>query len=159
MQPAPNGWSRISSSVVYDDARAAIQWLCKAFGFEVRVIVESSDGKLMHSELVFGDGDSVVMVAQAGNRPHYTSPREAGGNTQSLMVFVDDVESHAANAVKHGARVFEEMRVSDYGKEYWSDRSYGAVDLEGHHWWFTQRLATHNTRWSEVRNKVDKSDH
>lgn len=157
MQPSPNGWSRISSSIVYDDARAAITWLCDAFGFEVRLMVQSSDGKLVHSELVYGEG--VVMIAQAGARPHYVSPREAGGNTQSLMVFVDDVEAHAAHAVKHGARVFEELRVSDYGKDYWSDRSYGAIDLEGHHWWFTQRLATHNPRWSEVRDKLDTSDH
>jgi uncharacterized glyoxalase superfamily protein PhnB len=157
MQTSPNGWPRISASVVYDDARAAIQWLCKAFGFEVRVMVESSDGQLVHNELVYGDG--VVMVAQAGTRPHFKSPTAVGGNTQSLMIYVDDVESHAANAVKNGARIFEEMRVTDFGKEYWSDRSYGAVDLEGHHWWFCQRLATHNPRWSEVRNKLDKSDH
>jgi uncharacterized glyoxalase superfamily protein PhnB len=142
---------------VYDDARAAIEWLCKAFGFEVRLIVEGPDDKLVHSELVFGEG--VVMVAQAGARPHYKSPRETGGNTQSLMVFVDDVEAHAANAARHGARIFDELRVTDYGKDYWSDRSYGAVDVEGHHWWFVQRLATHNPRWSETRNKVDKSEH
>lgn len=157
MQPAPNGWTHISASVVYDDARAAIRWLCEAFGFEVRLLVESSDGKLAHSEIVYGDG--VVMVAQAGARPHFTSPKTAGGNTQSLMVYVDDVEAHAANAVKHGARIFDELRVTDYGKDYWSDRSYGAIDLEGHHWWFVQRLATHNPRWAEVRDKVDKSDH
>ena len=26
------------------------------------------------------------------------------------------------------------------GADYWADRSYGAVDPEGHLWWFTQRI-------------------
>ena len=69
MQTSPNGWPRISASVVYDDARAAIQWLCKAFGFEVRLLVESSDGKLMHSELVYGDG---VVSARGGRADDWT---------------------------------------------------------------------------------------
>jgi uncharacterized glyoxalase superfamily protein PhnB len=156
MQTVPNGWPRISSSLVYDDARAAIQWLCKAFGFEVRLIAESSSGEIVHSELVYGEG--VIMVAQSGQRPHFKSPRAAGGNTQSVMVYIDNVEEHLARAREQGAKVFEELRESDHGPEYWVDRSYGAVDPEGHHWWFVQRLKTHDTRWSEVRNKVVKHD-
>jgi len=158
MKPTPNGWPRISSALVYDDARKAIDWLCKAFGFEVRLLVESKDGELVHDELVLGDG--VIMIAQSGKRPHFKSPSAAGGgNTQTLMVYVDDVEAHLANARKHGAKIFQELETTDYGPEYWSDRTYGAIDLEGHHWWFVQRLKTGNERWSEVRNKIDKSDH
>jgi len=158
MQPLPNGWPRISSAVVYDDARAAIDWLCKAFGFEVRLLVESKGGELVHDELVLGEG--VIMVAQSGKRPHFKSPRATGGgNTQTLMIYVDDVETHLANASKHGAQIFQELETIDYGPEYWSDRTYGAIDPEGHCWWFAQRLKTHNPRWAEVRNKVDTSDH
>ncbi len=40
MNPVPRGWPRISSSVVYQDAAAAIDWLCDAFGFEIRLKVE-----------------------------------------------------------------------------------------------------------------------
>ncbi len=40
MKPTPSGWPRLSSSVFYDDPRAAIDWLCRAFGFEVRLKVE-----------------------------------------------------------------------------------------------------------------------
>ena len=29
-----------------------------------------------------------------------------------------------------------------YGEEYWADRSYGAVDCGGHHWWFAERVTT-----------------
>ena len=53
---------------------------------------------------------------------------------------VDDVEAHCAQARAAGARITDEPQVHDYGEDYWADRSYGCHDLEGHHWWFTQRL-------------------
>jgi uncharacterized glyoxalase superfamily protein PhnB len=37
MRPTPAGWPRLSSSIFYQDAAAAIDWLCRAFGFEVRL--------------------------------------------------------------------------------------------------------------------------
>jgi uncharacterized glyoxalase superfamily protein PhnB len=154
MKPVPDGWLRISPSLNYDDARAAIDWLCKAFDFELRLLVETGDGAVAHSELVYGDG--VIMVAQAGNRPAMQSPKPGGGSTHSLMVYVDDLESHCAKARAHGATITVEPKVSDYGPEYWVDRSYGAIDCGGHHWWFTQRVQTGNPTWSKVRNKVDR---
>jgi len=56
------------------------------------------------------------------------------------MVFVDDVEAHFQRAKARGAKIVTEPKTSDYGEDYWTDRSYGAVDPEGHMWWFTQRL-------------------
>ena len=145
MKATPRGWPRLSSAVFYDDAARAIDWLCRAFGFDVRLKVEGEGGRIEHSELIYGEG--LIMVAQAGanaRRPgltYPTSPQSVGGrNTQSLMLFVDDVEAHCARAREAGATIFAEPEVHDYGAEYWSDRSYGAVDPEGHHWWFTQRL-------------------
>jgi len=32
MKPTPPGWPRISAALFYDDPRAAIDWLCEAFG-------------------------------------------------------------------------------------------------------------------------------
>ena len=43
MKPTPPGWPRISSSVCYQDPAKAIDWLCNAFGFEVRLKVEGDD--------------------------------------------------------------------------------------------------------------------
>ena len=56
------------------------------------------------------------------------------------MLYVDDVDAHCSRARAAGASIFAEPEVHDYGADYWSDRSYGAVDPEGHHWWFTQRI-------------------
>ena len=38
------------------------------------------------------------------------------------------------------AAIFDEPKVHDYGEDHWADKSYGATDPEGHHWWFTQRV-------------------
>ena len=146
MKPTPAGWPRISSSIFYQDAATAIDWLCKAFGFEVRLKVESEGGRIVHSELTYGDG--LVMVSQeqvdSPERPwkhSMRSPRSLGGmTTQSLMLFVDDADAHCVHARAMGARVVEEPATHDYGAEYWADRSYGALDPEGHLWWITQRV-------------------
>ena len=54
MNPTPADWPRISSSVFYDDAGAAIDWLCRAFGFEVRLKVEGEGAASSTRRLVFG---------------------------------------------------------------------------------------------------------
>lgn len=139
MNPSPRGWPRISSSLYYQDANAAIEWLGRAFGFEPRLIVEGDGGDVVHSELAFGDG--LVMVSSAGRSAWFRSPRGLdGGNSQSLLVYVDDVDAHCARARAAGATIATEPKTTDYGDAYWCDRVYEAVDLEGHHWWFSQRL-------------------
>jgi len=144
MKDTPPGWPRISSGLYYRDAAAAITWLCSAYGFEIRLKVEGEDGRIQHSELTYGDG--LIMVGQ--EEPEGTarfgrrcvSPLTAGGNTQTLMLYVDDVDAHCAHARAQGATIVSEPTVHDYGEEYWADRSYGALDPEGHVWWFSQRL-------------------
>jgi uncharacterized glyoxalase superfamily protein PhnB len=142
MKPTPAGWPRISSGIWYQDAQKAIDWLCKAFGFEVRLKVEEG-GKIMHSELLFGDGVIMVGSTEAGkpDEGHRKSPRDAGGaNTQNMMVYVDDVDAHCERARAAGATITSEPKTTDYGEGYWADRTYEAEDLEGHRWWFAQRM-------------------
>jgi uncharacterized glyoxalase superfamily protein PhnB len=145
MNQPPAGWPRISSAVFYEDAAAAIPWLCRTFGFEVRLKVEGESGRIEHSELVFGGG--LIMVGSAGGKSDRPgplpckSPRALGGaNTQTLCVCVDDVDAHCERARAAGAKIVEAPSTQDYGEEYWSDRTYRAEDLEGHHWWFLQRV-------------------
>jgi len=147
MKPTPPGWPRISSALYYDQAKSAIDWLCDAFGFEIRLKVEGEGGRIEHSELVFGDG--LVMVSDVAGKteklPQIASPGQIEGrNTQNLMVYVDDVEAHCATARAAGATIVVEPKTSDYGEEYWTDRSYECVDPGGHHWWFCQRLRSPN---------------
>src|SRR5262245_35585649 len=112
MKNTPPGWPRISSSLYYQDPARAIDWLCRAFGFEVRLKVEGEGGRIEHSELTFGEG--VVMVG--GERPdgpnaapYRKSPRSASGtNTQNMMIYVDDIEAHCSRARAAGAKVTRE---------------------------------------------------
>jgi len=142
MKPTPPGWPRISSAVYYVNASAAIDWLANAFGFDVRLKVEGEHGSIQHSELTYGDG--VVMVAQAGlpDKPAFRrSPQSlSGANTQNMMVYVDDIEAHITRARAAGAKIIQEPETMDYGEDYWADRGYECEDLEGHHWWFMQRM-------------------
>jgi uncharacterized glyoxalase superfamily protein PhnB len=144
MKPTPAGWPRISSAIYYEDAAAAIDWLCRAFGFEVQLKVEGEGGRIEHSELVFGGG--LVMVAEAAKSdkaPYRRSPRQIdGGNTQNMMVYVDDIEAHCKRARAAGAKITSEPETHDYGADHWADRSYGCEDVGGHNWWFSERLRT-----------------
>ena len=144
MNPTPPGWPRISPGVYYRDPARMIDWLCTAYGFEVRLKVEGEGGRIEHSELTFGDGLIMVGEELHGEARRFEtdrfSPLNAHCNTQNLMVFVDDVDAHCAHARAAGARIVAEPELHDYGDDYWADRSYGAVDPEGHLWWFTQRI-------------------
>jgi uncharacterized glyoxalase superfamily protein PhnB len=144
MKSPPAGWPRISQAIFYDDAAAAIDWLCKAFGFEVRLKVEGEGGRIEHSELTFDEG--LIMVGSDGKMPTrpdvpYRSPQSINGaNTQAMCIHVDDVDAHHARATDAGAKVTRALTTTDYGVDYWADRSYEAQDPEGHRWFFMQRM-------------------
>src|ERR1041385_8979131 len=110
MNPTPKGWPRLSAVIFYDDAAGAIDWLCRAFGFEVRLKIEGDGGRIEHSELVYGE--ALVMVGQSGENPRRpkvprgASPRSIGGaNAQSLMLFLHGAEEHCTRARAVGANV------------------------------------------------------
>ena len=145
MKAPPKGWPRMSASVFYQDPKAAIDWLCRAFGFEVRLKVEGEGGSIAHSELTFAE--AVVMVGDVASQREpwqssYRSPLQLdGGVTQALAFYIDDVDGHYQRASAAGAKTVREPRTDDYGAGYWVDRTYGVTDPEGHLWWFIQRIS------------------
>lgn len=119
-------------SVIYQDNRAALEWLQRAFGFEPSMILTSAEGAIVHAEMSHGDG--VVMI---GNEwADWTrSPRSVGGKgTQYLHVRVDrDIDAHCERARSAGARI-----VMEPADQFYGDRTYMAEDPEGHRWTFAQ---------------------
>ncbi len=136
MKPPPKHWPRLSVSLYYADARTSIAWLCDAFGFESRLVVDAEDGRVAHSELTFGE--AIVMVGESGKDG--LSPRIAGGATAGVFIYVDDADAHCARAVQKGATITRELKTTDYGADYWCDRGYGCTDPEGHVWYFAHRV-------------------
>lgn len=121
--------SDIYPSLTYNDASAAIEWLCRAFGFTKRFVVPGSDGRIEHSELSLGTG--VVMIGSPKPELGRLSPVGLAGVSQALSVFVEDPDEHFKVAVAAGARVVRELRTEEYGA-----RGYEVVDPEGHVWYF-----------------------
>jgi uncharacterized glyoxalase superfamily protein PhnB len=119
-------------SIIYNDNRAALKWLQNAFGFEASEVLTAANGDIVHAEMSHGDG--VVMVGSVF-ADWTASPASLGGkNTQRVHVrLAHGIDEHCARARQAGARIAMEPADQFYG-----DRTYMAVDLEGHHWTFTQ---------------------
>jgi uncharacterized glyoxalase superfamily protein PhnB/DNA-binding XRE family transcriptional regulator len=124
---------QIQPVLMYEDSRAAVAWLAKAFGFTIREKVTDEDGQVVHSELVLGNG---VMVTLATGRSRWASPKSTGKATGFLYVFVDDAEAHFERARKAGAKIVAQLEES-YGQ-----KRYRCLDLEGHEWCFSQELGS-----------------
>ena len=112
--------------LVYQDVAAAIFWLSKTFGFvENYRYGDPVNGAQVHL------GDAWIMLTSA--RPGRATPAQLGSETQSLTVFVADVDAHFQQAKSAGAKVVEDLHETIYG-----ERQYGAEDLAGHRWLFSQ---------------------
>ena len=131
--PAPRRPAFISS-VIYKDNRAALKWLQKAFGFEPSEVLTDAKDNIVHAEMTHGDG--VIMI---GNEftSWARSPGSVGGtNTQRVHVRLEKgIDEHCARARAAGAKV-----AMDPADQFYGDRTYSAMDLEGHHWTFSQTV-------------------
>ena len=115
--------------VVYQDLADAIVWLNTTFGFaEHYRYGEPVSGAQLHL------GEAWIMVRQA--RPGCASPAQLGYGTQSLTVFVDDVDAHFRRTKSAKAKIVEDLHETEYG-----ERQYGVEDLDGHHWLFSQHAS------------------
>jgi len=131
---AANRPNRLSPYLCYADAPAAIEFLCKAFGFEERLRYPMPDGRLGHAELTL-DGDNVLMLASVYEELGFQSPKDLPAVHCQLHCYVDDVDAHYERAKAAGAVVIQEPKDEAYG-----DRGYRAMDPEGHRWIFATRV-------------------
>jgi uncharacterized glyoxalase superfamily protein PhnB len=123
---------RIIPALRYRNGQAAINWLCKAFGFEKKMVVPAEGGKIAHAELVLGNGMIMLgdVKTEYGGFVRAPEPPERV-NTQGIYVVVADVDNHYARAKAAGAEILLDLKTQDYG-----GRDYTARDLEGHVWTF-----------------------
>ena len=117
----------------YRDVAAAIDWLCKAFGFERHLVVPDENGAVRYAELTFGDG--MIMLGPVQDSAFdklMTQPEDAGGaETQICYLFVEDAGAHCTRAKAAGAEIVLDIEEEDGG-----GRGYSCRDPEGHIWNF-----------------------
>ena len=125
--------SNVIPTMRYHDASAAIEWLCKAFGFEKCLVVHGENGTITHAQLVFGNGMIMVSSAQQNEFDRLVRPpRDLGGvGSQSPYIIVEDADEHYRQAVAAGAEVVMDIKDEEYG-----GRGYSCRDPEGHVWSF-----------------------
>jgi PhnB protein len=112
VKPVPKGFGTVTASLTMSDAKATIAFLKKAFGAKTRALMESPDGKVMHSEVEIGD--SLLMITD--------QMMEEPVRPASFFLYVEKVDKVFAKAVKAGAKVL--MPVED---QFWGDR-FGRVE-------------------------------
>jgi uncharacterized glyoxalase superfamily protein PhnB len=106
-------------TLAYPDVEEAADWLCRAFGFRVRLRIGDHRVQLVH-------GDGAVIVTQG----------DGGGAGHGVLVRVEDADAHHARAVAAGASILDEPTDHPYG-----ERQYNAEDPAGHRWTFSQSIA------------------
>jgi uncharacterized glyoxalase superfamily protein PhnB len=124
--------STVIPALQYQDAPAAIEFLCQAFGFERKAVYEGKGGTIEHAELTLGNG--MIMLGSVKDTDYgklLVRPRNAGGVTMSVYVVVQDPDAHFARAKAAGAEIAREPVTQDYG-----GRDYTCRDPEGNVWSF-----------------------
>ena len=131
--PLPAGVQRVTVRLAYQNPHVAIKFLDDAFGFteipEKRL--EGSSGSIIVAEIRIGD--CYIMIGPSGSHS-ILSPSTLGSSSESIMVYVDDIDLHFERARDNGAEI-----VAVPTDQYWGDRRYEAKDIEGHLWFFHER--------------------
>jgi uncharacterized glyoxalase superfamily protein PhnB/predicted enzyme related to lactoylglutathione lyase len=116
--------------VVYRNLADAIAWLTKTFGFTEHFRY-GNPAEPSGAQLHLGNAWIMVRSARDGEQP----PAQLGYGTQSLTVFVEEIEAHYRHTKSAGAKLVEELHETEYG-----EFQYAAIDLEGHHWLFSKHV-------------------
>jgi PhnB protein len=120
---APAGFRTVTPGFSVRGAAEFLTFLTKAFDAET-VFKKEANGAVGHAKVRIGD--SIVECSEVH--------RQWGPRPMSIHLYVPDVDARYTNALAAGAKSLSEPRDQFYG-----ERSGGAVDAWGNHWY----IATH----------------
>jgi PhnB protein len=138
VKPIPEGYHSVTPFLAVDDASAAIEFYTRAFGAKERMRMPGPDGMIAHAELEIGD--SLIMLSDPFPHSQTKPPKELGGTTGGVFLYVEDVDAAFQQATEAGATVT--MPLEDM---FWGDRFGTVTDPFGHNW----SLATHKEDLTE----------
>ena len=128
----PDGYHSITPYLMMDGAARAIAFYREAFGATELFRMADDKGRVGHAEIRIGD--SVVMLADTQPGASCSSPRSLGGSSVGLMIYLENVDTVFARALKAGGKSIRPLTNQFYG-----DRSGTLEDPFGHVW----TVATH----------------
>jgi uncharacterized glyoxalase superfamily protein PhnB len=124
--------SSVIPALRYRNAPAAIEWLCKVFGFEKQLVVPGENNTILHAQLKLGGG--MIMLGSVRDTPFgklMKQPDEiANCETQCPYLVVADADAVYARAKAAGAEIVQDIKNEDHG-----GRGFGCRDVEGHLWY------------------------
>jgi uncharacterized glyoxalase superfamily protein PhnB len=132
-------------SVIYQDPKAAMRWLERAFGFETALYIEDDQGGFVHCQMRCGE--ALISIGMEWDED-FKSPLKLGGkNTQlTTMQIGAGLDAHCERARAAGAVIVTEPNTQFYG-----DRVYRCRDLEGHNWSISQTVEDITREEAEAR--------
>jgi uncharacterized glyoxalase superfamily protein PhnB len=115
--------------VVYRSVEDALAWLGRTFGFREHYHYGEPGRPISGAQVHLGNAWIMLRRERDGEK----TPLQLGACTQSLTVFVEDIEAHYQRAKSAGAKIVEDLHETEYG-----ELQYGAEDLDGHDWLFSR---------------------
>jgi PhnB protein len=132
-KPIPEGYHTLNAHIAVDDAEQAIEFYKRAFGAKERDRIPGPGGTIAHVELEIGD--SILMFGDPMPQSQFTPPKELGGISGGLYVYVEDVDEVVQQVVDAGGTIA--MPVEDM---FWGDRFGSVTDPFGHVWSIATRV-------------------
>jgi PhnB protein len=146
VKPIPEGYTSVTPYLTVDDAKEAIEFYKRAFAATERGAMAAPDGKIAHAELQIGD--SVVMLSDRFPQSACRTPKELGGTTVAIFLFVEDVDATVQTAVSAGATITMEPE-----DQFWGDRLGQVTDPFGNVWQIATRVEDLTPEEIETRGR------
>src|ERR1700722_3422157 len=127
VKPIPEGYNSVTPYLFVKGAASAIDYYKNVFGAKERMRMPGPNGRVMHAELQIGD--SIIMLADENPQAGATSPQTAGGSSNSLHVYVENVDAVTQKAVTDGAKLVRPVK-----DEFYGDRTGTISDPFGQIW-------------------------
>jgi PhnB protein len=128
VRPIPEGYHSVTPYLICDGAAQAIEFYKKAFGAVEVARMAMPNGKLGHAEIKIGD--SFIMLADESPEAGVRSPKSYGGSPISVLLYVENVDAVAGQAVSAGGKITRPLK-----DEFYGDRTATVVDPFGHTWY------------------------
>ncbi|HZQ25455.1 MAG TPA: VOC family protein [Terriglobales bacterium] len=134
VKPIPEGYHTATPYLTVNGAAKALDFYKRAFGAKELFRMPGPDGKVAHAEILIGNSH-IMLADECGTGGESSrSPESLKGSTSGIFLYVEDVDSAFAQALKAGAKETVPLQ-----NMFWGDRFGRLVDPFGHPW----MLATH----------------